>query len=161
MSGKIQNEDIKSSAELASAGGSDSQLPNSSKIYVEGLSKRMDQAVSAGDLSRAARTINAQTGTSYTFVLSDGSKNGTQPLVTASNASAQTYTVPPNSSVAFPVGSQIDIMSLGAGLVTLAPGAGVTVNSKDGNLTISAQYVAVTLIKIATDSWVLVGDLSA
>ena len=68
------------------------------------------------------RTINAQTGTTYTFALSDGSGAGGFPLVTASNASAQTYTVPPNSSVAFPVGTQIDLVQQGAGAVTIAPG---------------------------------------
>lgn len=107
------------------------------------------------------RTINAQTGTTYTFVLGDGSAAGGNPLVTASNGSAQTYTVPPNSSVAYPVGTQIDVLQLGAGKVTLAQGAGVTINSKGSNKAISAQYVGVSLIKTATDVWSLLGDLIA
>lgn len=107
------------------------------------------------------RTINAQTGTTYTFVLADGSAAGGNPLVTASNASAQTYTVPTNASVAFPVGTQIDVMGQGAGKVTIAGAGGVTVNSKAGNLSISAQYVGVSLIKTATDVWTLLGDLVA
>lgn len=107
------------------------------------------------------RTINAQTGTTYTFVLTDGSDTGGNPLVTASNASAQTYTVPPNSSVAFPTGTQIDVLQLGAGKVTLAQGAGVTINSKGSNKAIGAQYVGVTLIKTGTDVWELLGDLIA
>lgn len=107
------------------------------------------------------RTINAQTGTTYTFVLADGSGAGGQPLVTLSNASAITATVPPNSSVAFPVGTQIDVAQLGAGKVTLAQGSGVTINSASGNKAISAQYVAVSLIKTATDTWLLIGSLIA
>ena len=99
---------------------------------------------------------NAQTGTTYTLVLADGGK-----LVEMNNASANTLTVPPNSSVAFPVGSQILVLQTGAGRTTLAAGAGVTVNSKDGNLKLSAQWCAATLIKRATDVWVVVGDLSA
>lgn len=111
----------------------------------------------------AGRTINAQTGTSYTFVMSDGaSASGSAtgfPLVTGSNASAQTFTVPPNTSVNYPTGTQIDVCQLGAGKLTLAQGSGVTINSKAGNKAIGAQYVCVTLIKYAIDTWNLIGDL--
>jgi hypothetical protein len=103
------------------------------------------------------RTINAQTGTTYTFVLTDGSNNSNNPLVTFSNASTQTVTVPPNSGVAFPVGTQIDVMQQGAGKVTFAAGAGVTINSQGGLLSIGAQYVGVSLIQTAANTWTLVG----
>jgi hypothetical protein len=99
---------------------------------------------------------NAQVGTTYTLALTDDGK-----VVEMNNASANTLTVPPNSSVAFPVGAQILVLQTGAGQTTVAAGAGVTVNSKDGNLKLSAQWCAATLIKRATDSWVVVGDLSA
>ena len=100
--------------------------------------------------------INAQTGTTYTFVLGDAGR-----LVTASNASAQTYTVPPNSSVAYPVGTKIDVVQIGAGKVTLAQGSGVTINSKNSRKALAGQYVGATLIKTATDTWLLLGDLIA
>ncbi|MCH2670238.1 MAG: hypothetical protein MK009_10375 [Gammaproteobacteria bacterium] len=100
--------------------------------------------------------INAQTGTTYTFVLTDGGK-----LVTASNGSAQTYTVPPNSSVAFPTGTTITIIGIGAGKVTLAQGSGGTINSKDSEKAIDGQHASVTLIKTATDTWQLIGALQA
>ena len=100
--------------------------------------------------------INAQTGTTYTFTLSDASK-----LVTASNGSAQTYTVPPNSSVAFPTGTTITIIGIGAGKVTLAQGSGVTINSKDSEKAIDGQHASVTIIKTATDTWQLIGALQA
>lgn len=98
--------------------------------------------------------VNAQTGTSYTLVLADQGK-----FVTLTNASPITLTVPPNSSVAFPVGAQVDVAVLGAGMVTVTPGSGVTVNGTPSLVT-RAQYSAVTLIKLATDTWLAVGDLA-
>ena len=109
----------------------------------------------SGGLS-APLLINAQTGTTYTFVLTDGGK-----LVTANNGSAQTYTVPPNSSVAFPTGTTITIIGIGSGKVTLAQGSGVTINSKDSEKAIDGQHASVTIIKTATDTWQLVGALQA
>jgi hypothetical protein len=99
-------------------------------------------------------TINAQTA-SYTLVLTDASK-----LVEVSNASANTVTIPANTSVAFPTGTQINILQIGAGQTTIAGTSGVTVNATPG-LKLRAQWSAATLIKRATDTWVVVGDLSA
>lgn len=95
-----------------------------------------------------AYTVNAQTGTTYTFVLTDHGG-----LVTASNASSSTYTVPPNASVAFAIGDRIGILNIGAGTVTLAPGAGVTVNASSLNI---SQYGGGTLVKTATNTWYFV-----
>lgn len=103
----------------------------------------------------AQSSINTQTGTTYTFVLADASK-----LVTLNNAAAITLTIPTNSSVAFPVGTKIDLAQLGAGQVTVAGAGGVTVNSTP-TLKLRAQYSAATCIKTATDTWLLVGDLEA
>lgn len=102
--------------------------------------------------------LNAQTGTSYTFVLTDNYK-----LVTASNASAQTYTIPPNSSVAYPVGSVINVIQIGAGQVLFAQGAGVTIASTGATATapkLRVQYSAASAIKVATDTWYVVGDIA-
>lgn len=107
----------------------------------------------------AARTINAQSGTTYTFVLTDGASQGGHPLVTGTNASAQTYTVPPNSSVAYPIGDQVDVCQLGAGKLTISPGSGVTLNSLGANLSIGGQYVCVSLVKTATNTWIVIGNL--
>ena len=98
---------------------------------------------------------NAQTGTTYTLALTDAGK-----LVTLNNASAITLTVPANSSVAFSVGDQINLLQLGAGQVTVAGAGGVTVNSAGALLKLSAQYALGTLVKTATDTWVLVGNLA-
>ena len=100
-------------------------------------------------------TLNAQTGTTYTLVLTDSAK-----FVTLSNASAITATVPPNSSVAFPTGTQVNLMQLGAGQVTIAAGSGVTLRSAGTLVKTSAQYAVATLLKIDTDTWVLVGNLA-
>ena len=105
--------------------------------------------------SPVTRTINAQTGTTYTFVLADAGK-----VVTLSNTSAITATVPANGTAAFPVGTQIDVHQLGAGQVTFAAAGGVTINPS-GTLKISGQHKAATLLKVATDSWQLIGALAA
>ena len=65
-----------------------------------------------------------------------------------------------NASVAYATGSQISIVQLGAGQVTVVGAGGVTVNATPG-LKLRAQYSAATLIKVGTDSWLLVGDVSA
>lgn len=99
--------------------------------------------------------LNAQTGTTYTLVLGDAGK-----FVTLSNAAAIALTVPTNASVGFAIGTSVDIVQLGAGQVTVAGAGGVTVNSTPG-LKLRAQYSAGTLIKTASDTWLLVGDISA
>ena len=104
--------------------------------------------------AKIAGATNAQTGTSYTFVIGDAFKT-----VTSSNASAQTITIPPNSSVAFAVGDRIDVVMLGAGTTTVTGGSGVTVNGvSTGSGAISAQYAAVSCLKLATDTWLLMGN---
>ena len=98
---------------------------------------------------------NAQTGTTYTLALSDAGK-----MVTLSNASAITLTIPTNASVAFPVNTRIDILQYGAGQVTVA-GAGVTINSSGSKLKLTGQYSGASLWKKATDTWVLIGDITS
>ena len=97
--------------------------------------------------------INAQTGTTYTPVLADNGK-----LVTLSNASAITLTVPTNASVAYATGAQINIQAIGAGQVTVVGDTGVTVNGTGTAL--RAQWSAATLVKLGTDSWTLIGDIA-
>ena len=101
-------------------------------------------------------TLNAQTGTTYTLALTDSGK-----FVTLSNASAITATIPPNSSVAFPIGTQVNLMQLGAGQVTVAAGVGVTLRSAGSLVKTSAQYAVATALKIASDEWVLLGNTAA
>jgi hypothetical protein len=100
--------------------------------------------------------LNAQTGTSYTVVAGDAGD-----LVTLTNASAITLTVPTNASVPFAIGTQITIAQGGAGKVTVAGAVGVTVNSAENYLSLRSQWSAGTLIKTNTNSWILIGDINA
>ena len=102
--------------------------------------------------------INTQTGTTYTTVLDDNGK-----LVTLSNASAITLTIPPNSSVAYPVGAQLNLAQLGAGQVTFAGGSGVTIVSTGATASapkLRAQYSTATAVQTSTDNWLVMGDIS-
>lgn len=116
--------------------------------------KIADRAIGSAELDNL--TLNAQTGTTYTLVLTDAHK-----LVTLSNASAITCTVPPNSSVAFETGDQVNLLQLGAGQVTIAAGSGVTIRSEGSKLKLKGQYAMATLVKIGSDEWVAVGNLTA
>jgi hypothetical protein len=115
-------------------------------------------AVTAGSLV-APLAINALNGTTYTFVLADAGK-----LVTSSNGSEQTLTVPPTGTgsgeVPFPIGTQIIIQNIGTANATLAEGTGVDIFSKDDNKEIDGQYAAATLIQTATSDWSLIGALA-
>jgi hypothetical protein len=100
--------------------------------------------------------LNAQTGTTYTLVAGDAGD-----LVTLTNASAITLTVPTNASVPFAIGTQITITRAGSGSLTVVGDTGVTVNSADGFLKLRTQWSSGTLIKVNTNSWILIGDISA
>jgi len=140
-----------SSAEKLTITGTDSQT---ALDVADGNVTITDKLTVSGGVE-APLQINAQTGTTYTFVLADAGK-----LVTSSNGSAQTLTVPPNSSVAFPTGTTIVVQAIGSGTATLAQGSGVTINSKDSNKSIDGQYASAALIKTGTDAWSLIGALA-
>jgi hypothetical protein len=102
--------------------------------------------------------INAQTGTTYTTVLADNGK-----LVTQSNASAIATTIPLNSSVAYPVGAQLNIAQLGAGQITVSGASGVTIVSTGATAATPktrVQYSTLTAIQTSTDNWLVVGDIA-
>jgi hypothetical protein len=115
-----------------------------------------DYDASFADLT-STRTINAQTGTTYTAVLTDAARAA---FLTMTNAAASTFTIPPNASVAYPVGAVIEGAQMGAGQVTLTPGAGVTIVGTPG-LKVAAQYGTFGLLKTATNTWLAYGRLSA
>ena len=106
--------------------------------------------------SNITRSINTQAGTTYTFQLTDAGN-----AVDFTSGSAVSATVPANATIAFPAGTQIDVMQAGAGKVSIIAAGGVTIQSLGGNKSIGAQYVGVTLLKIATDVWRLMGTLIA
>lgn len=99
--------------------------------------------------------FNAQTGTTYTLASADVSK-----LVTASNASAITITVPPS---VFSANDQINVQQIGAGQVTFAQGSGVTITSTGATASapkLRAQYSACTVICTASNTFTIIGDIS-
>lgn len=98
---------------------------------------------------------NTQTD-SYTLVLTDAGK-----MITMNKSTANNLTVPPNSSVAFPTNTRIDIIQYGAGQTTVVAGSGVTIRSSSSKLKLTGQYSGASLWKKGTDEWILVGDLTA
>lgn len=112
----------------------------------------------ASDLNSIRReiAISSDKTTNYTLVLGDAGS-----LVEMNSASALTFTVPPNSSVAFPTGTRIAVRQKGAGQVTITPGSGVTLNSFAGHLKTAGQYAVAFIVKVATDTWIVDGTLDA
>lgn len=91
--------------------------------------------------------VNSQTA-NYTLVLTDERK-----IVQMNSASATTVTIPLNSSVAFAVGTIIEVQMLGTGAVTISPTAGVTVNSTLPSYVLTRQNSVILLQKVGTDTW--------
>lgn len=115
-------------------------------------------SVTIGFDAKAANTLtfNAQTGTTYTLVAADASNK----LVTTSNASAVTVTIPPS---VFAAGEQINVQSIGVGLTSFAAGAGVTITSTGATAAapiLRARYSACTIICTASNTFTVIGDLS-
>jgi hypothetical protein len=104
----------------------------------------------------ASRTPIIQKTDSYTL----SALTERDSLIEMGKATAQTLTIPTNATVAYPVGTSIDILQTGAGQVTVAGAGGVTVNGTPG-LKLRTQWSSATLFKRATDTWVVMGDLSA
>jgi hypothetical protein len=127
---------------------------------ITGITTGTDSGLTGGVTSGTADLklqlqFNAQTGTTYTLVVGDLNK-----LVTCSNASGITLTVPPS---VFSAGNQIHIQQIGAGQVTFAQGAGVTITSTGATASapkLRAQYSAATVICTASNTFTIVGDLS-
>lgn len=107
-----------------------------------------------GGGSTTKTEINAQTGTTYSPVLTDAGK-----LITLSNASNITLTIPADSSVAFDQGTLLYFAQLDDGIVGITGEAGVTVVSTPG-LYLRTKYSSASAIKLNTDYWIVSGDLS-
>lgn len=126
-----------------------------SEAYADGqvLTAANVNSITEGVNDIAFGVFNAQTGTSYTLVLTDVAK-----VVSLTNGSAITLTIPTNATTAFPLGTQILLYQGGAGQVTIG-GAGVTIRSQGSKLKISGQYAIAGLLKVGTDEWVAFGNL--
>ena len=127
---------------------------------ITGITTGTDSGLSGGVTSGTATLrlkleFDAETGTTYTLVA--GNLN---QLVTLDNASSITLTVPPS---VFSAGDVINIAQIGAGQVTLAQGAGVTINSTGATATapkLRARYSAASIICTASNTFLVIGDIS-
>ena len=124
---------------------------------------RMDDAVLEGVRRAAGDTgLGAPIAVTAdrTLQLGDAGRN-----LDVNSASAVILTIPPNSSVDFPIGTVIEVARIGAGAVTITPGAGVTIPNRiqvagTSTRTIADQRTSVSLRKRATDEWQLDGNIA-
>lgn len=95
---------------------------------------------------------------SYPLELKDAGR-----IISVNSSSNLEVNVPAHASVAFPIGSKVEVIRVGSGDVSIVPvsGSGVTIRSKNNNTKLSTQYVGAMLVKIATNEWMLIGDLKA
>ena len=134
-------------------------LPDDTDLVKDGASAI--RTVGNGfDDALAKLTLNAQTAT-YTAVLTDNRNK----LVTMNVATANDFLIPTNANVAFPIGSVINVIQIGAGKTTIeavTPGT-TTISSTGATATapeLRAQFSAASCIKVATDTWYVVGDIA-
>lgn len=124
-----------------------------------GTNQVANGAITWDKLNNDVKSLSFNTisiGSNYTLVLADADNK----MILFNNTSGITATVPLNSSVAFPVGSQIQILRVGTAPVQIVAASGVTIGTTDGYY-IRTQYSSATLLKINTDEWVLIGDVIA
>ena len=110
--------------------------------------------LSIGGVPVGIGPVRVQGGTAYTAAADDGGA-----YIRFTNGAATALTVPPNSAVGFAVGTVIEIEQAGAGALSVVAGAGVTINSRGGDMVLAGQYAVAALKKVAADSWTLTGDL--
>jgi hypothetical protein len=112
-------------------------------------------AIEVAPLADAIPPIQTVALTAYTAQPNDG-----QIFTRFNNGGAIIFTVPKNSVTPFPIGTEINYSQAGAGVVTVTPAAGVTINSRGGLMATAGQYAAAMLKKVAADTWLLIGDLA-
>jgi len=107
-----------------------------------------------------AFTVSADATADYTAVLTDAY----QVLVSMNKATAIAFKIPTNASIAFPVGTVITVLNKGAGTCTIsAVTSGTTTVLSSGATAASptlAQYKSAACIKVATDTWYVVGAIA-
>lgn len=100
------------------------------------------------------RVVMNPQSASYTVVLNDEQK-----LIQMNSSSANTVTIPLNSSVPFSIGAQLNIVQINTGRTTIAAASGVTINATPG-LILRDKYSVATVMKTDTNTWLAIGDLS-
>ena len=100
-------------------------------------------------------SVNPQTSSNYTTVLGDANQ-----LVTLSYATACTFTIPTNASVAYPTGTTLSVIQLGTGQITLTPASDAVTIDTPSSLTSRAQYSTIAVVQVSANVWVATGDLT-
>lgn len=154
--GAIVNADISGSAAIALAKLATDPLARANHTGSQAQSTVTNLVTDLAAKVPTAQVVNAQTGTTYTLVDADAGK-----LVTLSNASGITLTVPQDSDATIAIGTYVDLMALGAGQVTVAAGTGATLRVSGLTAKSRAQYARFGVQKIAANTWSLFGDLAA
>ena len=114
-----------------------------------------------GGVTPSVLKIKTITATAYTFVSDDATSIGSNYIRTTT-ATATTITVPTQLTAPIPVGAQIPFRQAGAGLVTFAAAAGVTLNAQIAKTLVSAgNGASMCLVKVDTNVWDLLGDFAA
>ena len=130
-------------------------LTNAEVVTGTDTTRAMTAAGAAAHYSPEARTITADTSTALNSALIH--EGG---VVTMSNASANVFTIEPNATIAHSTGAQIDVIMLGAGVTSITADTGVTLNGvSTGTGAMTAQYGAVTLLRISSDVWTASGAI--
>ena len=134
-------------------------VPTSSDLVKNGATA-IETLGDAIDASFAGLTVNAQTGTTYTAVKADG----LNAIVTMDNASANTFSIPTDATYAFPTGTTLLVYQKGAGVTTIqAASSGTTTVVSAGAVAaapVLARYKSAACIKIAANSWIVVGAVA-
>lgn len=147
--------------ELATALGNDA---NFSTTVTNSIATKLDTATAStlylpisASSNFVQKSILTTTSTSaiYRLTLLDSGR-----LIEMNSSAPNVFVIPINASVAFPVGTQIDIVQVGTGRTTASADAGVILNSESNKRNINAQWSSATLIKRDTDTWMLLGALS-
>lgn len=123
--------------------------------------------VTTGDVLTAATynslptfTVGTANTTDYTAVLADQY----QVLEIMNKATAIAFKIPTNASVAFPIGTAITVLNIGAGTCTISAVTPATTTILSAGATAAsptlAQYKSAVCIKTATDTWYVVGAIA-
>ena len=134
-------------------------VPTSSDLVKNGATA-IETLGDAVDASIAGLTVNAQTGTTYTAVKADG----LNAIVTMDNASANTFSIPTDATYNFPIGTTLVVYQKGAGITSInAVTSGTTTVTSAGAVSavpVLARYKAAAAIKLAANSWTVVGGIA-
>ena len=133
-----------------------SATAGSMQLYTGGTADSNIRVQISNDGAVAIYNVFNRRTASYTLVITDAGR-----IIEMNVGSANNLTVPLNSSVAFTIGTEIQVLQYGAGQTTIVATSGVTLRSKSGQLKIGNQYTGVTLVKVGTDEWYVIGNVAA